>query len=140
MDILLETHDEFSSSYMVRDSLKWVQSPRIGALWDVHHPYRMGETADETYLNLMDRLQHIHLKDARRNGEDWDLVTLGSGEVPVQSIVSKLIQDGYDQYLTIEWEKKWHPEIAPAKVALPDNLAALRSFLETAEKEAKMGS
>jgi hypothetical protein len=25
----------------------------------------------------------------------------------------------YDRFLSFEWEKKWHPEIANAEVALP---------------------
>lgn len=129
VDVLLETHDEFSSSYMVRDTLDLVQSPRIGALWDIHHPYRMDEAVNETYENLKGRLRHVHLKDASRNGEGWDLVLFGRGEVPVQSIVSMLKQDGYDDYLTIEWEKKWHPEIEAADVALPQHISILKNYL-----------
>ena len=26
---------------------------------------------------------------------------------------------GYDGWLTVEWEKRWHPELAEPEVALP---------------------
>ncbi|GMA61125.1 sugar phosphate isomerase/epimerase [Alicyclobacillus fastidiosus] len=51
IQVLLETHDEFSSSHLVRAVLQSVPSKAIGALWDTHHPYRMNETVDETYEN-----------------------------------------------------------------------------------------
>ncbi|MCL6442880.1 MAG: sugar phosphate isomerase/epimerase [Alicyclobacillus sp.] len=130
--VLLETHDAFCSSAMVRDVLQQVPSPAIGALWDTHHPYRVGETAAETYGNLADRLRHVHIKDARRNADGWDLVLLGQGEVPVRDIVQLLVRTGYDKYLSIEWERKWHPEIEPADVALPQHLEVLRGYLREA--------
>ncbi len=129
VSVLLETHDEFSHSAMVREVVNKVNSPIIGALWDTHHPYRMGETIEETYRNLQSALQHVHIKDARWNGDSWDLVVFGEGEVPVRNIVRKLIEEGYNRYVCIEWERKWHPEIEPALTALPKHLRILKQYL-----------
>lgn len=129
VEVLLETHDEFSYSTLVRDALKLVPSSAIGAIWDTHHPYRMNETVEQTYANLYDRLRHVHLKDAKRNGDGWELVVFGEGEVPVRQIVEKLVSSGYDRYLCVEWEKKWHPEIEPAVTALPKHIDILRGYL-----------
>ncbi|MFB5189490.1 sugar phosphate isomerase/epimerase family protein [Alicyclobacillus fastidiosus] len=133
VQVLLETHDEFSSSRLVADVLDLVGSRAVGALWDTHHPYRVGETVAETFRNLEDRLQHVHLKDARRNGDGWDLVPFDEGEVPVASIVETLVRSGYDRYLCVEWERKWHPEIESADLALPKHLERLRAYLATSE-------
>ena len=57
-----------------------------GALWDAHHPHRMSETVDESFQNLIHDLRHVHLKDARRNGGEWDWVVFDEGEVPVRDI------------------------------------------------------
>lgn len=127
--VLLETHDEFSHSALVRDVVAQVNSPAVGALWDTHHPYRMGESVDETYRNLQEGLRHVHLKDARRNGDGWDLVLFGEGEVPVPDIVRTLIAKGYDRYLCVEWERKWHPQIEQAKTALPKHITILQQYL-----------
>lgn len=129
VEVLLETHDEFSHSSHVRDALKQVSSNSVGAIWDTHHPYRMNESVEETYSNLHDRLRHVHLKDAKRKGDGWELVVFGEGEVPVRQIVEKLISSGYNRYLCVEWEKKWHPEIEPAATALPKHLDILRGYL-----------
>lgn len=129
VSVLLETHDEFSHSAMVRDVVEKVNSPAVGALWDTHHPYRMGETIEETYSNLQRALKHVHLKDARRNGDSWNLVVFDEGEVPVREIVRKLVDEGYDRYLCIEWERKWHPEIESAGTALPKHMRILKQYL-----------
>ena len=34
-------------------------------------------------------------------------------------ILAALRTIGYDGWLSVEWEKKWHPEIADAAIALP---------------------
>lgn len=129
VQVLLETHDEFSSSYLVKQVLQEVASSSIGAIWDTHHPYRMNETVEETFGNLRDRLRHVHLKDAKRNGDGWDLVVFGEGEVPVRQVVDTVVASGYDKYLCVEWEKKWHPEIEAAATALPKHLEILRGYL-----------
>ncbi|MGH2457239.1 MAG: sugar phosphate isomerase/epimerase family protein [Chloroflexota bacterium] len=127
--IALETHDDFSRSAMVAAALARVKSSAIGALWDTHHPYRMGETLAEVWSNLASRLVHVHLKDARRRPDDgWDLVLLGEGQVPCREIIRALVLRGYRGYVVAEWEKKWHPEIADPEVALPQHLAKMKEW------------
>jgi len=104
--LALETHDDFSSARIVAAVLERVVSPAVGALWDTHHPYRMGESADEAWGLLASRLLHTHVKDARRTGDGWDLVLLGEGEVPVRGAIQTLAANGWDGYLVVEWEKK----------------------------------
>jgi len=40
--VAIETHDSFSASAVVAELLAMVQSKLVGALWDTHHPHRMG--------------------------------------------------------------------------------------------------
>ena len=129
--VALETHDAFSSARRVADVLRRVDSPAVGALWDSHHPYRMGESVAEVIGLLGPYLAHVHVKDARRvvPGEDrWALVLGGEGEVPVREQLQALREHGYQGYVSVEWEKKWHPEIAEPEVALPQHLAWLRGM------------
>jgi len=106
--------------------------PVVGALWDTHHPYRTGETAEETYNLLASRLYHTHVKDARRDGDGWQLVLLGQGEVPVREVLSTLQRRGYDGWICVEWEKMWHPEIEEREVAFPQHLKLMREYLTQA--------
>lgn len=127
--IALETHDDFSRSSAVAAALARVPSPSVGALWDVHHPYRMGENVAEAWTNLANRLVEVHVKDARRlPGDKWQLVPLGEGEVPVREVVRALALRGYDGYVVDEWEKKWHPEIPDPEVAFPHDLKMLKEW------------
>lgn len=127
--IALETHDSFARSADVARVLAHIESPSFGAIWDTHHPHRMGEAPAEIWGNLGARLLHLHIKDARRKGDGWDLVLLGEGEVACHEIVSLVRSAGWDGWLAAEWEKKWHPEIAEPEVALPQHLALLRDWI-----------
>jgi len=62
-------------------------------------------------------------------GDDWQLVALGEGEVPVRESLAALAAVGYDGWLTVEWEKRWHPELAEPEVALPRELETLKRWL-----------
>ena len=127
--IALETHDAFSSAVLVAELLRRVPSPAFAAIWDVHHPYRLGESPDDVVRALGTRIHLVHVKDARRSGDDWELVPLGEGEVPVREGLAALAAAGYDGWLTVEWEKRWHPELAEPELALPREAETLRRWV-----------
>jgi fatty-acyl-CoA synthase len=127
--VALETHDDFSSAELVAELLRRVQSPSLAAVWDVHHPYRVGESPRDVVQALGTRLALVHVKDARRLGDGWELVALGDGEVPVRESLDVLRDVGYEGWLTVEWEKRWHPELAEPELALPRDCATLRRWL-----------
>ena len=110
-----------------------VPGPGAGVLWDIMHPSRMGELASDTLARFGDRLQHVHIKDGRRPADgsvNWDLTLLGEGEIPTRDILAALKKGGYTGWLSVEWEKKWHPEIEEPEVALPQHAKLLREYLE----------
>lgn len=128
----LETHDSFSASATVAEVLALVPSPVVGAVWDSHHPHRMGETPEQIYGNFGERILLAQVKDARRSEEQdsgWQLVLLGEGEVPVREMLELLVRHGYPGWVSVEWEKRWHPEIEEPEVALPQHLELLRRWL-----------
>jgi sugar phosphate isomerase/epimerase len=131
----VETHDSFSAASTVAELLAMVDAPQIGAVWDSHHPHRMGERPSDVYGFLGSRILLAQVKDARRAaGQDaWQLTLLGQGEVPVLNMLELLIEGGYQGWISVEWEKRWHPEIEEPEVALPQHLKLLTSWLEKAE-------
>jgi len=131
--IAVETHDSFSSCSVVAELLAMVQSKWVGALWDTHHPHRMGERPAKVYEHIGPRVLHVQVKDARRSGVHkggWQLVPLGEGEVPVQEIISLLAAGGYGGSVSVEWEKYWHPEIEEPEIALPQHLKVLQEWVK----------
>ena len=141
VSIGVETHDAFSASSAVARLLAMVDSPWVGAVWDSHHPYRVGERPADVCRNLGDRILLAQVKDARRivfpggqdsgvkpGEQDWQLVLLGEGEVPVREMLGLLADRGYQGWVSVEWEKRWHPEIEEPEVALPQHLELLRKW------------
>jgi sugar phosphate isomerase/epimerase len=144
----VETHDAFSASSVVAELLALlsedgVPPDLVGAVWDSHHPHRVGETPAEVYANLSPRILLAQVKDARRirggrpprsqqspDGE-WQLVLLGAGEVPVREMLGLLTAGGYPHWISVEWEKRWHPEIEAPEIALPQHLDLLAAWLES---------
>ncbi len=132
----VETHDAFSASSVVAELLALVDpaavdSGAVGAVWDSHHPHRMGETPAEVYANLGPRILLAQVKDARRKADgDWQLVLLGEGEVPVKDMLELLAAGGYPHWISVEWEKRWHPEIEEPEAALRQHLDLLTKWME----------
>lgn len=132
----LETHDAFSAVRTVASVLSAVPSPRIGAIWDLLHTNRMGDTPYAVWQQLGSRILDVHVKDARRLVDDrWQLVLLGEGDVPVRECLEVLVDGGYQGPLVLEWEKHWHPEIEEPEVALPHEIRALRGWLPSAQAQ-----
>ncbi|HMH92818.1 MAG TPA: TIM barrel protein [Streptosporangiaceae bacterium] len=135
----VETHDSFSSARVVAELLALVQAPSVGAVWDSHHPHRMGERPPEIYADLGSRLLLAQVKDARRapeRADGWQLVLLGEGEVPVREMLTVLAAGGYPGWISVEWEKRWHPEIEEPEVALPQHLALLSTWMNETKEAA----
>jgi sugar phosphate isomerase/epimerase len=127
----VETHDDFSASSVVAELLAMADPDWVGAVWDSHHPYRVGESPADVYANLGRRILLAQVKDARRRpGGDWELVLLGEGEVPVRAMLGLLAAGGYPGWISVEWEKRWHPEIAEPQIALPQHLRVLAEWME----------
>jgi sugar phosphate isomerase/epimerase len=129
--VAVETHDDFSASAVLVELLTRVPAVGIGAVWDSHHPYRMGESPAQVAANLGDRVALAQVKDARRDAQEpsgWHLVLLGEGEVPVREMAGRARDDCGLDWISVEWEKHWHPDIEPPEEALPQHLAVLRSW------------
>ena len=160
IDILLETHGDFAESATVKELFGQIDSPHVGVLWDTHHPWRFyQESPESTLLNLRPWLRHTHWKDsvtlpyqqssagsqgttsreqeahALMSGHRHaDYVLFGGGEFPIDRFVRLLKEAGYDGWLSLEWEKMWHPELAGPEVALPLFPRKMRQFWSQASE------
>jgi sugar phosphate isomerase/epimerase len=121
--IVLETHDTFSTGATVAELLALTAHPSVFALWDLHHPYRQGETPEETDGYIGAATRHVHIKDSK----DGNYTLLGEGDIPLFAMLDLLEKRGYAGVLSLEWEKRWIPGIAPPEVAFPQYADALRA-------------
>lgn len=117
---LIETHDSFCRSSSILDLYRRGASQKLCVLWDTLHSFRWGETAEETWAQLGDRIRLVHMKDSTKaTPEGFDFALIGEGIMPVMSFYEVLERGGYNGYFDFEWEKGWHREIPDPEVALP---------------------
>jgi sugar phosphate isomerase/epimerase len=121
--VVLETHDDWLCCDHLKPIVEQVDSPAVGILWDVHHPYRMiDEQPSKTWDTLGKWIKYTHVKDSytkEGSGRSYQLCLTGEGDIPLGEIVKVMKDGGYDGYLTLEWEKMWVPEIEEPEVAFP---------------------
>ncbi len=95
---------------------------RIGSCADTGHWLRTGVVPVEALRLLEGRIVDVHLKDLDRFDERRAVdVPFGQGVADVRAILAELTRQGYDGYLTIEYEN-------PEQVRTPE--PAIRAGLE----------
>lgn len=124
--VVLETHDAFSTGAQVAEVLRQAEHPRVGALWDLHHPYRQGEAPGQTWAVLGPYVRQTHVKDSHPGGT---YCLLGEGDVPIRDMLALLQRGGYDGWINLEWEKRWVPALADPDVAFPQYARTLQHYL-----------
>lgn len=108
IELLIETHGVWSDSERLARLLSTIALNSVGALWDVHHPYRfMGEKPQTTYENLRPWLRHTHIKDSLSMGDSFRYALPGAGDIPLEQIVDTLVGGGYQGFYSLEWVKRW---------------------------------
>ena len=124
--ILLKTSGVFSDTARLRTLLDAFACDQLGALWDMHHPYRdHGESADTTIKNLGAYVRHVHLRDSDDDGA-YDLI--GEGTLPVGSMMQALSSIDYDGFLSLEWKPEWMPDLTDPEVIFPHFVNYMHRF------------
>jgi sugar phosphate isomerase/epimerase len=120
IEVWLETHGDFATASETAAILAEAGCAQTGAIWDPANCFlESGERPQEGAARLVASIRHIHIKDLRQIHEGWRPVLAGDGDFPLPEVRTALQQLGYDRFVSFEWEKKWHPDIADATVALP---------------------
>lgn len=119
--VLLEVHGDFNTIENIMAVVDGVKDcPEFGILWDIAHSDKIyGDDYIQFYSQIKPYILHVHIKDHIRKNGDFELCLVGEGDIPIKDIVNTLKTDGYDGYFSLEWEKKWHPELTDAEIAYP---------------------
>ena len=120
VSLLVEVHGNVTTLERLSRIAEKVTSPAFGILWDIAHTDKQyKDDFASFYRPLLPLIRHIHVKDHIRLEKGTQLCDIGKGEIPIAAIVKSLLKDGYDGYFSLEWERMWHPELAPLEEALP---------------------
>ncbi len=123
ISILVETHDDWMRADHMKSLMTAVSGNAIGLLWDVNHPFMfLNEAPATTWKETGSWVRHTHWKDSKRNPmakHGFEPVLMGHGDLPHQEIYQILKGGSYNGYLSLEWEKRWHPDIPEPEAAFP---------------------
>lgn len=130
VSVLIETHGDFSTGESMLKLLKHVTSKGVGVLWDVTNGYvDFGEPIAVTFNKLSSYIKHTHLKDAKGKYPNAKLCLFGQGELSAGEMISLLKSAGYDGWLSLEWEKMWHPELEEPEISLDVYIKQVKSAM-----------
>ena len=62
---------QVSTAQRAAEVLRQVRSTVVGAVWDSFHTFAAGETPEEAVELFAGRILHVHIKDGKKHGEDW---------------------------------------------------------------------
>ena len=134
IEVLLETHDTFSTGKKTRQLLSRVERKNIAVLWDILHSFRFGESFGETWNEVGSLIRHVHIKDSSEySSEGFNIKLCGEGTIPIGEAVSLLRGKGYRGYFSFEWEKGWHREIPGCEEAFPHYVKYMRDLEKSLE-------
>lgn len=130
------------------DLVKAVNHPAVAILYDQAN---LTFTENEDYLTAIPIQQqyvaYMHVKDlvflegksfvssnvARPNEDERNVKTkiVGEGIVPWPQILSMVKECGYDGWLSLEYERRWHPDDIPdASIGMKKSVEYLKTIME----------
>lgn len=139
VQLLLETHDDWTRFEDVLAVLESVPSDHLHVLWDVHHPYRLvNEEPEKTLEAYGDRMKYTHWKDSYltdKSDRGYELCLLGEGDIPLKEMAYLLMDHNYDGYYTLEWEKVWHPQLEEPEIAFKQYVQFMKEIAQAYKDE-----
>ena len=106
--LLIETVGIYADTARLAGMLARFASDSLGALWDMHHPYRVkGETPQETVKNLGAFIRQVHLKDSAVIDGEVRYCLIGEGTLPIDEMMRALYSINYDSFVSLEWDPEW---------------------------------
>jgi len=127
--IVLETHDAWSTSAEVLELVHELSPDEAGVLWDMEHTHRRGEPSRETGEKLKRYVKHVHIKDSVPKEKKNSPRLLGEGNLPLPEFVAALRAIGYDEWVCLETEKRWHAEAPEPEQSIPQFAAYMKALL-----------
>ena len=119
-DVMIETHDSLFTAAAIGRFL--AVAPDAAILWDAHHTWRKGgEDPLVTWRAIRGSVPHVHVKDSigvPSARHPFTYVLPGDGEFPMAPLMAVLRADNFAGPVSLEWEKMWHPYLAPLDEAL----------------------
>ena len=118
--LLIETNGAYADTKRLKKLLDEINDDTVAALWDIHHPYRFfNESPEETVKNIGEYIKYTHIKDSKVVDGSVVYKMMGEGDIPFAKVIEALKTINYNGYVTLEWVKRWAPELSDAGIVFP---------------------
>ncbi len=137
--LLIETNGVYTDTKRLCELLNNAASDAVGALWDVHHPYRFaGESAGATVQNLGAYIKYVHVKDSVIENGKVSYRMMGEGDLPIDEFMQALSSINYEGYVSLEWVKRWAMDLGDAGVVFPHFVNYMSAYLEKGTQKGRL--
>lgn len=137
--LLIETNGAYSDTARLRELLNKAASDSVGALWDIHHPYRFAnESPEKTVQNLGAYIKYVHMKDSIVENGSIRYHMMGEGDLPVDDMMLALRSINYEGYVSLEWVKRWASDLSDAGVVFPQYANYMERHTEKIRSKSKL--
>jgi len=124
VQIWQEVHGDFNTLEVLEPLAGLLSDvPLYGILWDIGHTYRVNVDPVKFYDKFKHLIRHTHFKDGIIENGNLSNTLPGDGDLPIKEYVDILEAGGYTGFYSLEWEKRWHPD-------LPDPEAAFSRYVQ----------
>ena len=129
--LLVETNGVYADTNRLRGLLDRAASDAVAALWDMHHPYRFaGEAPGKTVQNLGAYIKYVHIKDSVVEDGRIRYRLMGEGDLPMEDMMLALRSINYDGYISLEWVKRWAPDLVDAGIVFPNFAEYMSRYMQ----------
>ncbi|MDD4797160.1 MAG: AMP-binding protein [Eubacteriales bacterium] len=129
--LLVETNGVYTDTARLRRLLDDAASDAVAALWDLHHPYRFaGESPEQTVQNLGAYIKYTHIKDSVMQDGQVSYRVMGEGDLPLCALMRALRSINYDGYISLEWIKRYAPDLSDPGVVFPQFANYMSQFMD----------
>ncbi len=137
--LLVETNGVYADTSRLHNLLNQVGSDNVAALWDIHHPYRFaGEKPEQTVQNLGNYIKYTHIKDSILIDGEVQYRLMGEGDLPVDDIMRALQSINYEGYISLEWLKRYAPNLSDAGIVFPHFSNFMSQYMEEKREDSRL--
>ncbi|MFZ5975724.1 MAG: TIM barrel protein, partial [Bacillota bacterium] len=137
--LLVETNGVYADTARLCRLLNEIRSDSVGALWDLNHPYRFaGEKPGKTVENLGAYIKYVHIKDSVVEDGVVKYRMMGEGDLPIDDMMLALSSIKYDGYISLEWVKRWAPDLDDAGVVFPNFANYISRYIQRSQVKGRL--
>lgn len=84
--------------------------------------------------NLGSYIKYVHVKDSVIVDNQCEYRFMGDGDMPIRNMLDALSNIGYDEFISLEWVKRWSSELSDAELVFPKFANYMQDYFAENEK------